>query len=165
MPVLTREAVESIRPEDYQEYQSLIAALKDTVLHYVESATEIEMKREAAKVDLFMDRHGNVDCYGEEPMWIRVHHIHDLDEVADENMPVDRKKKAMATPRFDRKPNLSTNECLHEYLKDLLTQEQRKDFVVQKILDKSPAKPQEGTVSLSDRGGKEAMSPGSGHAG
>ena len=163
--MLTREAVGSINPDDYGDYRSLIASLRDTVLHHVESAVEIEMKRESAKVDLFMDRHGNVDCYGGDPVWIRVHHVHDLDEVADENMPLDRKKKAMATPQFDRKPNLTTIQCLHEYLRDLLTQQKRTDFVVQQILDKAKPTPPAGATSLSGKGGKEASSAEPHHAG
>ena len=156
MPVLTREAIESIKPETFGEYGNLIASLRDTVLHHVESAVEVEMKREAAKVYLFMDRHGNVDCYAADPVWVRVHHVHDLDEVADEYMTLDRKKKAMATPRFDRKPNLSTLQCLHEYLRDLLTKQERRDFVVQQILDKAKPAPSEGATSLSGMGGKDA---------
>jgi len=165
MPVLTKEAIESICPDVFGEYSNLIASLKDTVLHHIEAAVEIEMKRESAKVDLFMDRHGSVDCYAADPVWIRVHHVHDLDEVADENMTLDRKKKAMATPRFDRKPNLSTFGCLHEYLGDLLTEKERRDFVIQQVLDKAKPAPSEGATSLSGMGGKDAKPVEPDHAG
>jgi len=143
MPVLTRKALEAIKPENYGNYQSLIRSLKETAIHHqgcdlpdppVSEPSARDPQR--MSVVVVQNADGFIECYSGK--WIKVRIVQPGEDefFADEKLPTYMKMRSHGMPKYSRRPNLSPLQCLLEYYQHELGRLKRRDYVIQRIKEK-----------------------------
>ena len=133
MSILKRHQIDRINPNEHGHYQGMLNDLKETVLHYMELAAPELGESDKMKVMLFQDDDGNVECYCGKWIRVEVHKPEYINDFPDEELPVWMSKAVLSRPNYSRNPNLTTEQCLHEFIDDRKIQRERREFVIEQV--------------------------------
>ena len=133
MSILKRHQIDRINPNAHGHYQGMLNDLKETVLHYMELAAPELGESDKMKVMLFQDDDGNVECYCGKWIRVEVHKPEYINDFPDEELPAWMSKAVLSRPNYSRNPNLTTEQCLHEFIHDRKAQRERREFVIEQV--------------------------------
>ena len=136
MSILSRSQLEKIDPGGHGHYQGLLSDLKETALHF-QGMTDPEVaETDKMRVIVFQDDDGNTEYYCGDWIRIEVYKPEDINNFPDEELPIWMKRRELSRPNYSRRPNLTTEQCLHEYVHDKEIERERRKLVIKHIVER-----------------------------